>query len=69
MSIARHGRSEIAGAGHASVSLHYLQSTPIAVVGTATGRRYVFSAAQPVQPVDARDAEGLLRSQLFRKSS
>jgi hypothetical protein len=38
------------------------------VRGTATGRVYQFSAGQPVQAVDPRDAQALLASRNFRLS-
>jgi len=33
--------------------------------GSATGRPYEFSAAQPFQSVDVRDAVALLRTRFF----
>ena len=47
------------------VNLRYLERSPIRVRGPATGVAYQFSAAQPVQAVDARDAAALLRTRLF----
>lgn len=52
-----------------SVTLRYLESSPILVRGPATGRQYQFSGTRPVQPVDARDAEALLRTRFFRRNS
>ena len=46
--------------------IRYLQRSPILVEGSATGRRYAFSVAQPVQVVDPRDAGAILRSGFFR---
>lgn len=50
-----------------SVSLRYLERSPILVRGPITGRHYQFSAAQPVQPVDSRDADALVRTRFFRR--
>jgi|ERR1019366_7515772 hypothetical protein len=49
------------------VNLRYLEKSPILVRGPATGRQYDFSRARPVQAVDARDAEALLRTRFFRR--
>jgi hypothetical protein len=57
------------GPAHGSVTLRYLESSPILVQGPATGRHYHFSGAHPLQSVDACDAEPLLRTQFFRRSS
>jgi hypothetical protein len=38
------------------------------VRGPATGRQYAFSAAAPVQMVEARDAAALLRTSRFRQA-
>ncbi len=51
-----------------SVRLRYLENSPILVRGPATGREYRFSRANPDQPVDARDAEALLRTRFFRRN-
>lgn len=51
---------------HFSVNLRYLQASPIRVRGSVSGRQYEFSAAHPVQAIDARDATPLLQSRLFR---
>lgn len=48
-----------------TISVRYVESRAIQVRGPATGTIYRFSAAQPVQAVDARDA-GLLASRVFR---
>ena len=45
----------------------YLESSPILVAGTTTGKQYRFSAAHPVQSVDAGDAAALLRTRFFRR--
>jgi hypothetical protein len=57
----------LTGPTHSSVSLRYLERSPILVRGPATGREYSFSGTHPVQPVDARDAEAFLRTRFFRK--
>lgn len=58
-----------AGSPCDSVTLRYLESSPILVLGPATGRQYEFSGAHPFQSVDARDAEPLLRTLFFRRNS
>jgi hypothetical protein len=55
------------GAFH-SVDLHYSETAEISVRGPITGRPYVFSASQPVQRVDTRDAAILTRNSSFRRS-
>jgi hypothetical protein len=53
-------------AAHAyAVMLEYTESSPIVVEGTATRRRYEFSAAKRLQMVDSGDAETLLRTRFF----
>jgi hypothetical protein len=47
--------------------LQYQEKSPIAVHGSVTGRSYRFSGADPVQAVDAGDAEALLRTGFFRR--
>ena len=49
------------------LAIRYLDSTPVRVRGLVTGVAYEFSPAQPVQPVDARDAAALLNTRLFRR--
>jgi hypothetical protein len=46
--------------------VRYLRTPAIVVQGSATGRRYGFSAGSPVQAVEVRDAAALLRSGFFR---
>ena len=48
------------------VALRYLDRAPITVAGPHTRRPYRFSGAAPVQPVDLRDAQILLRTRYFR---
>jgi hypothetical protein len=51
-----------------ALNLRYSGPSLIDVRGAATGSLYRFSPAQPVQPVDARDAQPLLANSLFRVS-
>lgn len=51
----------------ATLRLRYRDRARIAVRGPATGRSYEFSAAQPVQAVEVRDAQSLLRTGLFTR--
>jgi hypothetical protein len=50
------------------VMLRYMQPAPIRVWGPVTGRPYDFSAARPVQAVEARDAAALTRTHAFRRA-
>ena len=56
-----------AEAGFPSVELRYTEAAAIRVRGPVTGRRYDFSGAEPVQPVDVRDAAVLTRNSAFRR--
>jgi hypothetical protein len=51
--------------GARAVQLRYRDRARVLVRGPLSGRSYEFSAAAPVQAVDARDAESLLRTRLF----
>ena len=42
------------------VSLRYVRSAPMRVLGVATGRQYEFSGSRPAQPGDPRDLASLL---------
>jgi hypothetical protein len=53
---------------HAYVPLRYVERSPILVRGPATGQQYQFSGTQPIQSVDPRDAEALLRTRFFRRA-
>ena len=53
---------------YSPVALRYTEASPILVKGPASGREYQFSGLNPVQPVDARDVEALLRTRFFRQS-
>jgi hypothetical protein len=52
----------------ASVSLRYLKQGGIILRGPVTGRQYSFTAARPIQAVDAQDAAALLRTSWFRRA-
>jgi len=49
------------------VSVRYVGGRPVRVRGAVSQRMYAFSRAAAVQPVDAADASGLLRSGLFQR--
>jgi hypothetical protein len=51
-----------------ALNLRYSGLPLVNVRGPITGIIYKFSPAQPVQPVDVRDGQILLASQLFRQS-
>jgi hypothetical protein len=53
---------------YGSVSLRYLENSPVRVQGPVTGRQYDFSASHPVQAVDPRDAAPLLRTRFFQQT-
>jgi hypothetical protein len=50
------------------VALRAASSGEMLVRGPATGRQYAFSAAAPIQMVEARDAAPLLRTSWFRQA-
>jgi hypothetical protein len=50
------------------VALRAVANGGINVRGPISGRQYSFSAATPVQHVEARDAEALLRTSWFRRA-
>lgn len=66
---ARGGGPDLGGpaswAGTRSVALRFNERARILVRGPVTGRSYEFSADQPAQAVEARDAEALLRTRRF----
>jgi hypothetical protein len=51
---------------NSAVTLFYLRNVPIRLRGSASGRVYVFSAFNPIQSVDHRDAPALLHTHFFR---
>jgi hypothetical protein len=52
---------------HSSVSVRYLENSPIRVRGLVSGMCYEFSGSRAVQQVDARDASSLLNTRFFRR--
>jgi hypothetical protein len=58
--------SRLAASPFATASIRYLKQGAVIVRGPVTGRQYSFTAVQPVQTVDKRDAEHLLRTSRFR---
>jgi hypothetical protein len=50
-----------------TVVIRYLAGAPILVIGSATGAKYQFSRAAPLQQVARTDAEALLASGYFRR--
>ena len=52
----------------ASISLCYLENSPIRVRGLVSGLCYEFSGSRAVQHVDARDAPSLLSTRFFRRA-
>ena len=59
--------ASVALAGH-GIQLRYRERAPVRVRGPVTGRIYAFSVAQSMQVVDARDADGLLRTRMFLRA-
>lgn len=53
---------------HSSISVRYLENSPIRVRGLVSGMGYEFSGSRPVQAVDARDASSLLSTRFFRRA-
>jgi hypothetical protein len=53
---------------NSSISVRYLENSPIRVRGLVSGMSYNFSGAVPVQQVDARDASCLLNTRFFRRA-
>jgi len=54
---------------YSSISVRYMEKSPIRVRGMASGMSYEFSGSRPVQQVDARDATSLLNTRFFRRDS
>ena len=48
--------------------LRYVERNVVVVRGPAIGIEYRFTAENPVQSVDVRDADSLLRSRLFMRA-
>jgi hypothetical protein len=53
---------------HSSVSVRYLENSPIRVRGLVSGLCYEFSGSRAIQQVDARDASSLLNTRFFRRT-
>jgi len=53
---------------HASISVRYLENSPIRVRGLVSGMCYEFSGSHTVQQVDNRDATSLLNTRFFRRA-
>lgn len=51
-----------------AMSLRYVERNAVIARGPASGAEYRFSAESPVQSVDVRDADALLRSGLFMRA-
>jgi hypothetical protein len=51
-----------------SISVRYLENSPIRVRGCVSGISYEFSGSHAVQLVDARDASSLLNTRFFRRA-
>jgi hypothetical protein len=51
--------------GSYTIALQYTENSAIVVEGAVSHRRYEFSAQQPLQMVDARDAATLLQTRFF----
>lgn len=66
LSQARPGWTGLSHPPYSSMPLRYLETSPILVRGPASGRLYEFSGGSPVQSVDTRDAQALLRTRFFR---
>lgn len=55
-------------AGARQVALRYRERARVRVLGPVTRQPYEFSPEQMTQSVDARDAEGLLRTRQFLRA-
>ena len=51
-----------------SISVRYLEKSPIRLHGVVSGMYYEFSGSRPIQRVDARDAPFLLSTRFFRRA-
>lgn len=52
-----------------TVRLHFTRQAGVRVRGPVSGASYTFSGDAPLQAVDARDAEPLLRTGYFRRAN
>lgn len=64
--LAHRGPSSLQGAR--SIMLRYRERASVVVRGPVTGRTYTFATASPSQPVEARDAEPMLRTRRFERA-
>jgi hypothetical protein len=51
-----------------ALNLMYYGYAAVNVRGPITGQLYQFSRVQPTQAVDARDADSILKTRLFRQT-
>jgi len=51
-----------------AVQLRYLERSPILVRGPVSTKTYRFTGAYPLQNVDSRDVDALLRTGFFRRN-
>ena len=62
------GASSSARPGRRAMALRYVERNGVIVRGPASGIDYRFTFENPVQSVDVRDADSLLRSGLFMRA-
>ncbi|CAN5746156.1 hypothetical protein BH11PSE8_BH11PSE8_21010 [soil metagenome] len=60
-------RAQAALQGARTVTLRLRERARVVVRGPITGRAYAFGSESATQPVDARDAEALLRTRRFER--
>jgi hypothetical protein len=53
---------------HTPVSLRYVRTAPLRVVGEASRQTYEFSGSAPIQPIDPRDLFQLLSMGYFSRA-
>jgi hypothetical protein len=53
---------------HSSISIRYLETSPVRVCGSVSGMFYEFSGSHPIQQVETRDASSLLNTRFFRRA-
>ena len=64
----RRGEGSSARPVSRAVQLRYVERSAVVVRGPASGIEYRFTAESPVQSVDVRDADSLMRSRLFMRA-
>jgi hypothetical protein len=52
----------------AAVSLRYVRTAPMRLVGAISGRQYEFSGSRPTQAIDSRDMFQLLSTGYFSRA-